>query len=130
MILVDTSVLIASLRGMTTEAVRKLHAVDLAAERIVVGDLILMEVLMGARDEANAARIRRNLERFEIVAMSGHELVVDAARNYRVLRGLGRTVRGGLDILIGTFCIRAGYRLLHDDRDFEPMERHLGLVTV
>jgi predicted nucleic acid-binding protein len=130
MIVVDTSVWIANLRGITTEAVEKLRAIDTLSHQIIVGDIIMAEVLMGARDEANAARIRRDLERFDVVAMSGHALVVDAARNYRLLRGLGRTVRGTIDMLIGTYCIREGHILLHDDRDFEPMERHLGLVSV
>ncbi|HLJ00222.1 MAG TPA: PIN domain nuclease, partial [Bradyrhizobium sp.] len=34
------------------------------------------------------------------------------------------------DIIIGTFCIEHGHALLHDDRDFEPMEEHLGLKVV
>jgi hypothetical protein len=27
-------------------------------------------------------------------------------------------------------CIERGHALLHSDRDFEPMERYLGLQTV
>jgi len=30
----------------------------------------------------------------------------------------------------GTFCIENRCALLHDDRDFAPMEAHLGLVAV
>jgi predicted nucleic acid-binding protein len=33
-------------------------------------------------------------------------------------------------LIIGTFCVERGHALLHDDRDFEPMERFLGLQTV
>jgi predicted nucleic acid-binding protein len=32
-----------------------------------------------------------------------------------------------VDLIIGTFCIERGHALLHDDRDFEPMVRFLGL---
>ena len=53
-----------------------------------------------------------------------------AARNYRRLRELGVTMRKTADIIIGTFCIEHGHALLHDDRDFEPMQKHLGLVAV
>ena len=62
--------------------------------------------------------------------MLGHLCAVQAARNYRLLRGRGITVRKTIDMIIGTFCVMGQHALLHDDRDFEPMERHLGLGTV
>ncbi len=40
------------------------------------------------------------------------------------------TVRKTIDVLIGTFCLRNDFPLLHDDRDFDPMEKHLGLKAV
>ena len=127
MILVDSSVWIAQLRGTETESVRKLRRIDQENERIVVGDLILMEVMLGARDEAQAVRLRRDMGRFPLVALMDPSLAEEAARNYRILRGLGFTIRTGIDVVIGTWCIRNGHELLHDDRDFGPMERHLGL---
>jgi len=30
-------------------------------------------------------------------------------------------------MIIGTFCIEGGHRLLHADRDFDPMVEHFGL---
>ena len=56
MILVDSSVWIAHLRGQRTPATAKLEAAA-AREPILIGDLILLEILQGARDEAHAARI-------------------------------------------------------------------------
>jgi predicted nucleic acid-binding protein len=126
MILVDSSVWIAHLRGRTTPATTKLKA---AAERepLLVGDLILLEVLQGARDNAHAARIERALREYAIVSLLDDRLAAQGARNYRRLRGLGLTIRKTADIIIGTFCIEHGHSLLHEDRDFEPMEKHLGL---
>jgi predicted nucleic acid-binding protein len=95
-----------------------------------VGDLILMEVLMGARDEAAAARIDQAMRQFEVVSLMGPDIAGEAARNYRFLRRLGVTIRTGIDVVIGTWCIRHGHTLLHDDRDFAPMERHLGLSVL
>jgi predicted nucleic acid-binding protein len=43
------------------------------------------------------------------------------------LRRLGVTVRKTIDLLIGTHCITDDCALLHSDRDFDPMTRHLGL---
>ncbi|HJS86962.1 MAG TPA: PIN domain nuclease [Acetobacteraceae bacterium] len=127
MILVDSSVWIANLRGARTEAVRKLHALYQADERILIGDLILMEIMMGARDEAQAIRLRREMGEFQIVPLMDVSMAEEAARNHRILRGLGFTIRTGIDMVIGTYCIRHGHELLHDDRDFDPMQRHLGL---
>ena len=98
-------------------------------EPILVGDLILLEVLQGARDELAAARIERGLRRFEVVPLLDADLAPRAARNYRRLRDMGITIRKTNDIIIGTFCIERGCSLLHDDRDFVAMEAHLGLVA-
>ena len=128
MILVDSSVWIAHLRGPLTPATAKLEAA-VTFEPILVGDLILLEILQGARDEPHAARIKRGLRRFQIVPLLDADLAPRAARNYRRLRDMGITIRKTNDIIIGTFCIERGCLLLHDDRDFVAMEEHLGLVV-
>jgi len=127
-IFVDSSVWIANLRGRNTPATAKLKAAA-AREQLLIGDLVLLEVLQGARDEADAARLERDMRRFEIVPLLNDTLAVEAARNYRSLRDLGVTVRKTADIVIGTFCIVHGHVLLHQDRDFLPMQRYLGLKT-
>jgi len=125
-ILVDSSVWIARLRGRETAATAKLRAL-VAHEPLLIGDLILLEVLQGARDEAHAARIERDLRRYAVVPLLDDELAPRAARNYRTLRDLGVTIRKTADLIIGTYCIERGHALLHDDRDFDPMQQHLGL---
>lgn len=128
MIVVDSSVWIANLRNMDIAAVQCLRAfIDDGKEQVLVGDLILLEVLQGARNEVHAARIEGNLRRFRVVSMLDDKLAIQAARNYRMLRGIGITIRKTIDVVIGTFCIAGGHSLLHDDRDFDPMARHLGL---
>ena len=57
MIVVDLSVWIAHLRDSDTPEVRKLRAFD-DPDQILVGDLILLEVLQGARDERAASLVR------------------------------------------------------------------------
>ncbi len=129
MILVDSSVWISHLRGHRTQATAKLEAAA-AREPLLVGDLILLEVLQGARDEAHAMRIERGLRSYAVVPLLNPDLAPCAARNYRKLRDLGVTIRKTADIIIGTFCIEHRHSLLHDDRDFAPMEEHLGLNVV
>ena len=129
MILVDTSVWIAHLRGLQTQATAKLEAAA-AQEPLLIGDLILLEVLQGARDEAHAARIERGLRQYVSCRFWGQTSRLEFARNYRTLRDLGVTIRKTADLIIGTFCLQHHHRLLHDDRDFSPMEQHLGLTVL
>jgi predicted nucleic acid-binding protein len=56
MIVVDTCARIAHFRNEPSAAVTKLRAIA-NPDDIVVGDLILLECLQGARDEAHAARM-------------------------------------------------------------------------
>ena len=53
-----------------------------------------------------------------------------AAQNFLLLRNLGVTVRKTIDTAIATRCIESGYDLLHNDRDFDPFAKHLGLRVV
>lgn len=126
MILVDSSVWIAHLNGRETSATARLRALALH-QPLLVGDLILLEVLQGARSEAHAARIESGLRRYAIVPLLDDDLASSAARNYRALRGIGVTLRKVADLIIGTYCIERGHALLHDDRDFDAMQKHLGL---
>jgi predicted nucleic acid-binding protein len=57
-------------------------------------------------------------------------LALEAADRYRALRRRGVTVRKTIDLMIGTYCIVRDCVLLHSDRDFDPMTRHLGLRTL
>jgi len=127
-ILVDSSVWVAHLRGRRTPAVARLEAAA-GREPLLIGDLILLEVLQGARDEAHAARIERALRRYALVPLLGADLAPRAARNYRKLRERGIAIRRTADVIIATYCIEHGHALLHDDRDFAPMAEHLGLMV-
>ena len=129
MILADSSVWIAHLRSHRTQATASLEAA-MRDNDLLIGDLILLEVLLGARDESHARRIETALRDYPLASLLDPELAVRAARNYRRLRALGITIRKTVDLVIGTYCIEHGHRLLHADRDFEPMRRHLGLMTV
>lgn len=129
MILVDTSVWIDYLRGLATTQTIEL-GIQMESGPLLVGDLILCEVLRGMRSGAQARRVEASLRRFELISLSGPEIAIKAADNYRQLRRRGVTIHSVVDILIGAFCIEHGHALLHSDRDFEPMERFLGLQTV
>lgn len=126
---VDTSVWIDFLNGRDAPHVAKLRDA-LGSEEIVVGDLMLCEVLQGLDNDSAAREVESLLRRFDIVPMVGEAIAVAAARNFRALRRRGITVRKTIDLLIGTWCISERRPLLHNDSDFRPMARYLGLVEV
>jgi len=128
-ILVDSSVWIDHLNNNATSPVQRLRGL-IPAQPLLVGDLILCEVLQGLRSEREARLVERALRRFALVSLLDPELAVKAAANYRALRARGITIRRTVDLIIGTFCIERGHALLHDDRDFEPMVRYLGLQVL
>ena len=129
MIVVDSSVWIGFLNGRNVPPVQRLRAI-LGTDEIIVGDLMLCEVLQGLESERAAREVEVLLRRFEIVSMAGDAIAVVAARNFRALRRRGITIRKTIDLLIGAWCIENRRPLLHDDSDFHPMARYLGLIEV
>ena len=126
MIVVDTSVWIDFYNGTLDDRTRRVR--DLVGSgTLLMGDLIACEILQGVRDEAEAVRVRERIETLPVASMVGPAIALQAARNYRILRGQGFTIRRTIDLLIGTFCIEHHHYLIHNDRDFRPMVEHLGL---
>ena len=129
MIIVDSSVWIDYLNDTVNPHTEWLeHAIG--SEPIALTSLILCEVLQGVRQDRAFVKAEEQLLSLPVFDMVKTKLAIEAARNYRVLRKRGITIRKSIDCLIATFCITEGYRLLHRDRDFVPFERHLGLAVV
>jgi len=126
MVLVDSSAWIDFLRGKNTQSVGVMRAAR-SEDEFCIGDLILLEVLQGARDEADALRIGAVLSEVTMLNLLDTMIATAAAANFRRLRALGITIRKTADLIIGTYCIENDLQLLHSDRDFDPMARHLGL---
>ncbi len=129
MILVDSSVWIDYFRGTITPQTEKLHSL-LGSEPLAIGDLILTEVLQGFSGERSFNEARKLLLSLIVVDLGAQDVAIQAAKNFRILRAFGVTVRKTIDSVIATRCIESGYDLLHNDRDFDPFVKHLGLRTV
>jgi len=128
-LIVDTTVWIDYLAGRRNPETDYLDR-ELPRQRLGLTDLILCEVLQGIRDDKSFARVLRDLRKFAVFETGGEELAIDAAKNFRLLRRRGHTVRKTIDCLIATFCLRHGHSLLHRDRDFDPFEQFLALPVV
>ena len=129
MILVDSSVWINYFNGKTTWQTERLDRM-LQQIPVYMGDLILTEVLQGFRKDHEYRKARDVLSILPCKNIGGYDIAIQSAENYRRLRKKGITVRKTIDIIIGTFCIAENIPLLHDDRDFEPMEEYLSLKTI
>lgn len=126
MTLVDSSVWIDYFRGTATPEAEKLDAL-LGTEPVATGDLMLAEILQGFVSDRDFNQAKKLLSSVTIVEMVGHDIAIQAARNFRTLRARGITVRKTIDTLIATRCIESGLILLYSDRDFDPFVEHLGL---
>lgn len=129
MIIVDSSIWIDYFNGKITPQTDWLDS-SLGNTPIVVGDLILTEVLQGFQNDKDFRVAKDLLWGMPFMAMGGRVLALQSAMNYRSLRKKGVTVRKTIDVMIGTFCIHYQLPLLHDDRDFDPMVRFLGLKVI
>ncbi|HAN57248.1 MAG TPA: VapC toxin family PIN domain ribonuclease [Betaproteobacteria bacterium] len=126
MILVDSSVWIDYFRGTTTPQTEKLDSL-LGNEPIATGDLILTEVLQGFISDRDFNQAKKLMTSLVIVDLVEQATAIQAAKNFRVLRSLGITMRKTIDTIIATRCIENGLPLLYSDRSFDPFVKHLGL---
>jgi predicted nucleic acid-binding protein len=129
LILVDSSVWIDYFKGVRNLQTDQLDSL-LSHEPLAIGDLILAEVLQGFSDERAFREARSLLTALTVVELGGQEIAIQAAQNFRALRNLGVTVRKAINTIIATRCIAGRHDLLHNDRDFDPFVKFLGLRVV
>ncbi len=129
MILVDSSVWIDYFKGKITPQTERLDGL-LGNEPLAIGDLSPTEVLPGCGSGKDFIETKKLLTSLTVVDMGGLEVAIQAARNFRMLREVGVTVRKTIDTIVATRCIESGYELLHSDRDFDPFVKYLGLRVV
>jgi predicted nucleic acid-binding protein len=126
MIVADSSVWISVFRKDPVDVADQLRNF-IAQQSVLLGDIIVLEVLQGARDHHQARWIEQNFADFPVAQMLSPSLAIKAAANYSMLRDRGITVRKTIDMIIGTYCIEHGHSLLQRDKDYLPMAEYLGL---
>lgn len=126
MILVDSSVFIDYFNGIKNWHTDELNTL-VGNELAVIGDYILAEVLQGFRTDKDFKIAKEIMGSFPCFNVCNEEIAIKSAENFRILRSKGITIRKTVDLIIGTFCIENEIELLHNDRDFEPMGKYLGL---
>ena len=122
MILVDTSVLIDYLKGVATGKTALFQ--EVLDGRFVYGicDIVHLEILQGARDEAEYRELRDYLETQRFYDLRhGQASFERAARMHYECRRSGRTVRSTIDLIIAQIAIENELALLHSDSDFDSI---------
>jgi predicted nucleic acid-binding protein len=120
MVIADSSAWIEFLRGTPSQVGRRLRAMLRAGEIVLLPDVVLQEVLQGARDPGHFMRLREQMEEVRpFVPQDPRALAQLAAWLYARCRWQGITLRSPNDALIAACAIESGEPLLHADVDFE-----------
>lgn len=127
MILVDSSAWVEFLRATGSRAHLQLRSALQGGDTLACTDPIAMEILAGARNEADGDRLRRLLYGLEFLAVEGPADYESAAELYRICRSGGETPRKLTDCLIAAVAIRNDAELLCEDADFLALGRHVPL---
>jgi predicted nucleic acid-binding protein len=123
-ILVDSSAWVEFLRATGSPAHLRLRFALQEGAELACTDVVVMEILAGARDDADRDRLRRLLYGQEFLAVDGPADYERAAELYRLCRSGGETPRKLSDCLIAAVAIRNDAELLCVDADFRVIARH------
>lgn len=127
MMLVDSSVWIDLFNGHDSPEAAQLRSRIIDDDPLLVPGVVITEILVGVRSEADAERIERSLVPFDRAPQWDDTDYREAARIYRVCRASGATLRSAIDCLIAQTCLRYDFELLTKDRDFRVVARHFPL---
>ena len=117
MLVADTSAWIEWLRrtgSSTNVAFREAFTDDL----VVLLEPVKAELLIRARDRAEAGMLRRMLEMVDFELVYPRDDFESATELFHTARQRGVTIRGTVDCLIAAMAIRLELPILHHDRDF------------
>jgi len=127
-ILADSSAWIEFLRATGSDVHLRLRGLVERRAELATTEVVLMEVLTGARSDREREDLRRLLYgRCTLLPLEGPADYERAADLYRQCRRGGETIRTLTDCLIAVVAIRAGIVLLHRDGDFDAIARHTSL---
>jgi predicted nucleic acid-binding protein len=126
-ILADSSAWIEVLRATGSPIHRSLDAALRERVDLATTDVVMMEVLAGAKDDAERDWLRRLLYGQRFLSVQSPADYESAAELFRLCRRGGETPRSLIDCLIAVVAIRNDAELLCCDADFQVIARHAPL---
>lgn len=118
MILADTSAWVELLRGTGSDADRGFRRLLREGTPLATTEVVVGEVLAGARDELEHVRLRRQLLAHPFLPLQGLDGFEAAARLVARCRAHGFTP-SFTDCLVAVPAMAAGASILHADSDFD-----------
>ena len=129
MILVDTTVWIDFFLGKPCSYVVFLEKAINDNENLCVNGVILSEILQGIRSEKDYKKTKAHFESLIYLPIL-KTTYISAADIYRSLRKKGITIRNTIDCVIAANAMEHNIPLLHNDKDFDNIEKNSGLKTI
>jgi len=127
MILVDTSILIDYFRGVENKAIQSFNTILARNLPFGINHLIYLEVLQGSRTEKDYKLLKKYLGTQVFYELkNAKDSYAETAQMYLRLRKKGVTV-STIDCLIARVALENDLFLLHNDKDFTRISRHLPL---
>ena len=126
MVMVDTTVWIDFFSGKSQQHVKILENLITERNDVSICGIILTEILQGIREDTAYKKTKQLLGNLIFLPMQYSSFVL-AAEIYRKLRRKGITIRKTMDCMIAAVAIEHDISLVHNDRDFIPIEKHFGL---
>jgi hypothetical protein len=129
-IVVDSSVLIGFLRGLSSPPIARLEALIEEEIPFAIPGICCQEVLQGAKDEKGWRLLDDYFGSQDLLfprdPQTSHWA---AARIYFDCRRKGLTIRSSIDCLIAQLVLESEGVLLHDDEDYERIQKVRPLKT-
>ena len=120
----DTSAWVEFLRTTGSRCDLRLRKAFRTRQTVWVPAVVLQELLQGARNPAQFARLDAQLERLPgLDTWAARDLARDAALLYARCRWQGITLRSPNDCVVAACAIASAMPLLAQDRDFEAIAR-------
>lgn len=120
----DTSAWVEFLRTTGSRCDLRLRKAFRTEQTVWVPAVVLQELLQGARNPAQFARLDAQLDRLPgLPTWAARDLARDAALLYARCRWQGITLRSPNDCVVAACAIASGLPLLAQDRDFEAIAR-------
>jgi hypothetical protein len=129
MVIVDTTVWIDFFSDKPSPEVQMLERFLTEGRDICLCGVILTEVLQGVREDNDCTKVLSRFDAFLFLGLN-RRAFIKAAQIYRSLRRRGITIRKSVDCMIAAVAIEHDIPLLHNDRDFDPIEKFCGLKIV
>lgn len=129
MILVYTTVWIDFFAARSLPHVAALESLIERREDICICGIILTEVFQGIRKDSEFQKTRDLFNNLIFLPMH-YPVFLRSADIFRKLRSKAITIRKSLDCMIASVAIENDIPLLHNDKGFQPIEKHCSLKVL